>query len=56
MKTEVHGRRNQKRQKKRWRDMIQKDFNSLHLKRNDTEDKVKWRKRIRTDDPFPVKN
>src|SRR6218665_981325 len=53
MNAEVYGRRSRGRQKKRWRNKIQEDLNTLKLKKEDAEDRNKWRRRIRVAETSP---
>jgi polyphosphate kinase 2 (PPK2 family) len=50
---EVFGHRSRGWQKKRWRDMVQRNTKELQLTPKDADDRTKWKRRTHADDPSP---
>ena len=47
----ITGKRSRRRQRLRWREVVEKDMNKVGLEMEDASDRGKWRARIRVADP-----
>lgn len=53
---DLHGKRPQGAPKKRWRDVIKKDFAEAKVMAEDAEDRKKWRRLTRIADPVTARD